>query len=53
MNVDTIYNADCMKLLKDEKENAFNLTLTDIPYNEVRDKDYKMQILSHSILMIF
>lgn len=32
------FNADCMKLMKEMKDNSVNLTLTDIPYDGVNRK---------------
>lgn len=40
MEYDVIYNADCMSVLENYLGGAFDLTLTDIPYNAVHGKDY-------------
>lgn len=32
------FNTDCMKLMKEMKDNSVNLTLTDIPYDGVNRK---------------
>ena len=35
MEINKIYNADCMEYMREIDDNSFNLTLTDIPYGEV------------------
>ncbi len=39
MDLNNIYNIDCMIGMKDFEKNSVNLTLTDIPYGEVNRKD--------------
>ena len=46
MNINTIYNCDCMKLLPKMLENSVNLTLTDIPYDVVNRNDNGLRTLS-------
>ena len=36
MELNNIYNIDCMVGMKEMEKNSVNLTLTDIPYGEVR-----------------
>ena len=35
MEINKIYNSDCMEYMEGVNDNSFNLTLTDIPYGEV------------------
>ena len=35
MDLNNIYNIDCMVGMKEMDKNSVNLTLTDIPYGEV------------------
>lgn len=35
MEINKIYNGDCMTILQDLEDNSVNMTLTDIPYGEV------------------
>ena len=35
MEINKIYNADCMEYMGGVNDSSFNLTLTDIPYGEV------------------
>ena len=35
MEINKIYNSDCMEYMGEVNDNSFNLTLTDIPYGEV------------------
>ena len=36
----TIYNGDCLEVMKEFKNNEFNLCLTDPPYGIKRDKGF-------------
>lgn len=46
MDVNTIYNDNCMNVLPDMADNSVNLTLTDIPYGEVNRADNGLRTLS-------
>ena len=39
-----IYNADCMQFMSQMKNESVNLTLTDIPYDEVNKKKGSNQL---------
>lgn len=44
--INNIYNDDCMNIMQYMSENSVNLTLTDIPYNEVNRADNGLRTLS-------
>lgn len=46
MKVNTIYNNDCMNILPTMLNDSVNLTLTDIPYDEVNRPDNGLRNLS-------
>ena len=50
-----LYNDDCMKILPTLKSGSINLTLTDIPYDEVNRKSGGLRNLdkSHADILTF
>lgn len=46
MDINTIYNDNCMNVLPNMTDNSVNLTLTDIPYGEVNRADNGLRTLS-------
>lgn len=46
ISINTIYNDDCMNIMPNMPENCVNLTLTDIPYDEVNRADNGLRTLS-------
>ena len=45
MNINSIYNADCMEFMGGVTDNFFNITLTDIPYGEVNRESNGLRTL--------
>lgn len=43
-----IYNVNCMEYMKNMMDNSVNLTLTDIPYNEVNRRSNGLRELDKS-----
>ena len=46
MELNTLYNGNCMDYLPDMANDSVNLTLTDIPYGEVNRADNGLRTLS-------
>ena len=51
IEVNKIYNDNCMNILPTMAENSVNLTLTDIPYGEVNRADNGLRTLTKGGLM--
>lgn len=51
MKTDTIINGDCISIMSDMSDNSVDLTLTDIPYNEVNRSSNGLRVLDKKMQM--